>query len=495
VPGCEVQIVDPKSNTLLPDGTMGEVVISGPSVTCGYWGEIEVVEGRLTREPTAQPFRTGDLGFLDSGELYVTGRKKDLMIVGGRNLYPQDIERSAMKAHEAVENCASFTIDTAEGERVIVLAEVKRGLRNGKLSPVRGAIQRALLEEHDVSIADLVFVNPLSIPRTSSGKVKRFSCREHYLSQTVPGMIQDCKAQESNGSGIRDQGSVSADMPVMVGLRDPDREQSSPGLSVVTNYIRHWASEHLGLEPASITSTSKLSELGLDSLRAIDLQLSLLRDCGLSVSPSAFADGVSVGELARRSQFVVPSEPPLAVLLANETVELRFNVMPERFVQETLFTKTYRIWKGYAEALFDRDYKSEMLASPDHLIFLTALTHTQKLAYVCMAYELGFSPEPNAKERFKFWPTDVRVTMPQMVTQSSNLCQQLWVYDKRHISGNKYQVKCRTLIGSMEILIDSTMLMLEPASGNDAAAAYAERTSNGSASVRRNGSGILCRGE
>jgi hypothetical protein len=137
--------------------------------------------------------------------------------------------------------------------------------------------------------------------------------------------------------------------------------------------------------------------------------------------------------------------------------------MPERFVRETLFTKTYRIWKGYAEAVFDRDYKSEMLASPDHLVFLTALTHTQKLAYVCMAYELGFPPEPGGQERFKFWPTDVRVTMPQMVTQNSDLRQQLWVYDKRHVSGNKYQVKCRTLIGSMEIMIDSTMLMLEAA--------------------------------
>ena len=230
----------------------------------------------------------------------------------------------------------------------------------------------------------------------------------------------------------------------------------------VTNYLRRWASKNLGLEPASITNDSRLSELGLDSLRAVDLQLSLNRDCGVSVSPCAFADGVSVGELAQRAiRFVAPAGPPRAVIPAEETVHLRFNVMPSRFVQEDLYTKEYRIWTGYAEAIFDREYKSEMVASPDHLIFLTALTHTQKLAYVYMAHELGISHDPNTKERFKFWPTDVRVTMPQMVTENANLRQQMWVYDKRHVSGNKYQVKCRSLIASMEILIDSTMLMLE----------------------------------
>jgi acyl carrier protein len=230
----------------------------------------------------------------------------------------------------------------------------------------------------------------------------------------------------------------------------------------VMNYLRRWASKNLGLEPASITNESRLSELGLDSLRAVELQLSLNRDCGLSVSPCAFTDGVSVGELAHRAiRFTAPSGPPLAVVPAKETVDLRFNVMPSRFVQETLFTKEYRIWSGYAEAIFDRDYKSEMVASPDHLIFLTALTHTQKLAYVYMAHELGFSHDPKTTEKFKFWPTDVRVSMPQMVTENENLRQQLWIFDKRHVSGNKFQVKCRSLIASMEILIDSTMLMLE----------------------------------
>ena len=103
----------------------------------------------------------------------------------------------------------------------------------------------------------------------------------------------------------------------------------------------------------------------------------------------------------------------------------------------------------------------EMLASPDHLVFLTALPHTQKLAYICMAHELGVSAEASSQECFKFWPTDVRVNMPQMVTDSADLRQQLWIDDRRPVSEGKYQVKCRTLIGSMEITIESTMLILE----------------------------------
>ncbi|HUN80626.1 MAG TPA: hypothetical protein VMV81_03870, partial [Phycisphaerae bacterium] len=152
--------------------------------------------------------------------------------------------------------------------------------------------------------------------------------------------------------------------------------------------------------------------------------------------------------------------PPLAVLPAKESVDLRFNVMPGRFVQETLQVTEYRVWKGYAEAIFDRDYRSEMKASPDHLIFLTALAHTQKLAYVYMTHELGLTYESGAEERFKFWPTDVRVTMPQMISENKGVRQQLWAYDKRQIGDNKFMVRCRSLIGSMEIQIESMMLML-----------------------------------
>ena len=435
VPPGHIQIVDQSSDAPLPDGEIGEVIVSGENVTCGYWGDVEVLEGRLVSDQRIRTLRTGDLGFMDCGELFITGRKKEMMIVGGRKIYPQDVESSAMRAHEALEGCVSFAIDSVEGEKIVAVAEVNRRFRNGDLAPIRRAIHQAVLEDQDLSLTDLVLVTPHSIPRTSSGKVQRIACREFYLAKEVPGMIQEL-AHGSNGSNGRSD--------------------------EVTTYIQRWASKNLGLEPAAITCASRLSELGLDSLRSVDLQLSLLRDCGLSVSASAFADGVTVAELAQRSlKFEVPDEPPLAVLPARETVDLRFNVMPERFVQETLLTKEYKIWKGYAEAVFDRDYKSEMAASPDHLIFLTALTHTQKLAYVYMAHELGFGYEPGAVERFKFWPTDVRVTMPQMVSQSAGLRHQLWAYDKRHVSGNKYQVKCRSLIGSMEILIDSTMLLLE----------------------------------
>ncbi|MEE1930236.1 fatty acyl-AMP ligase [Streptomyces sp. TRM 70351] len=202
----ELRVVDPQSCVPLPDGTVGELWLRGPNVSRGYWNADE--EGRRTFSgtlPADAPgdgrwLRTGDLGVVHGGEVYVTGRMKDLVIVGGRNHYPQDIELTAEEAHPSVRphHVAAFSVaadDAAPphaagqpegdaGERLVVLAERTRQAvedRTEDASEVAAAIRTAVSARHGVAVHDVVLLRPGQVPRTSSGKVARAAARTGYL--------------------------------------------------------------------------------------------------------------------------------------------------------------------------------------------------------------------------------------------------------------------------------------------------------------------------
>jgi hypothetical protein len=113
------------------------------------------------------------------------------------------------------------------------------------------------------------------------------------------------------------------------------------------------------------------------------------------------------------------------VIRDTSTQSLHFNVMPDRPVSETLTAKEYRVWGDCVEAEFDRAYSSSMLNSPDHLIFLTALIQVQRITYLLMCLQLDLPYEPFGPELVKIWPTDIRVSMPKMVTQTAGLVHTL----------------------------------------------------------------------
>jgi len=183
--------------------------VSGPSVALGYWNRPEETEYtyRAYLADTGEgPFlRTGDLGFLRNGDLFVTGRLKDLIIIGGRNHYPQDIERTVEQGHPALRSggCAAFSCDVAGEEQLIVLAEVERRYRPGpsrqdgarglspKEFPLPGArevirsIRQAVAEYHDLRVHEVFLVKIGSIPKTSSGKIQRSACRSRFLEGSI----------------------------------------------------------------------------------------------------------------------------------------------------------------------------------------------------------------------------------------------------------------------------------------------------------------------
>lgn len=199
--GQSVRIVDPATADLLPAGEVGEIWVQGPNIGRGYAGcesqTRETFHARLGRLP-GHWLRTGDLGTMLDGQLLVTGRLKDLIIVDGRNHYPQDVEASAQAAHRAIrpDRLAAFAVPaghvpgggaaagaTIAAERAVVVAEHARGLspqaRDRK--EVTAAVRAAVSARHGLRLADILLVPPGAVPRTSSGKVSRTLTRSRYL--------------------------------------------------------------------------------------------------------------------------------------------------------------------------------------------------------------------------------------------------------------------------------------------------------------------------
>ncbi|MDG4827792.1 fatty acyl-AMP ligase [Solwaraspora sp. WMMD1047] len=193
--GVSVRVVDPAAHHRLADGEIGEIWVRGPNVADGYWARpdrtAEVFAGRL--RPAAADdtddgpwLRTGDLGFLLDGRLHVTGRLKDLVIVRGRNHYPDDIEITVQQAVGEPNPglAAAFAVDLDGTERLIVLLEANRDLLGAEPAArdaTRAALRREVTRRHGVDVHDLVLVRRGLLARTSSGKIRRGTCRDQYL--------------------------------------------------------------------------------------------------------------------------------------------------------------------------------------------------------------------------------------------------------------------------------------------------------------------------
>lgn len=190
--GQTVTIVDPHSCTPCRDGCVGEIWVSGPSVARGYWQRPEESEktfgARLAGSGESPFLRTGDLGFVQQGRLFVTGRLKDLIVVRGNNHYPQDIERTAQRSHPALrpEGGAAFALAIEGEERLVLVQELCRSAyRHPDAAPILGAIRAAVVAEHGLLVHAVMLIEAGSLPRTTSGKVRRRACREQLRNGTL----------------------------------------------------------------------------------------------------------------------------------------------------------------------------------------------------------------------------------------------------------------------------------------------------------------------
>lgn len=189
--GLEAVIVDPETMIQRPPGEIGEIWIRGPSVAQGYWNRpretSHIFQAYLKKTGEGPFLRTGDLGFLLDGELFVTGRLKDLIIIRGRNCHPQDIELTAESSHPGLRaGCgAAFGVDVDGVERLVVVQEVKREHRHGNTAEMLTAIRQAIFQQHQLRSYTVVLIHPTTIPKTSSGKIQRHAARASFLNGTL----------------------------------------------------------------------------------------------------------------------------------------------------------------------------------------------------------------------------------------------------------------------------------------------------------------------
>ncbi|SEG84343.1 amino acid adenylation domain-containing protein [Actinacidiphila yanglinensis] len=272
----QVRIVDPDSGLRREEGTVGEIWIASPSVPEGYLGRPEesaaVFRAALEDEPGTRYLRTGDLGYLSGGELHVSGRLKDLVIIRGRNHYPQDIEESAEAAHPALSRGggAAFSLKVLDAEELVVVHEVHRSFE-GDLAEVAEAVSTAVAAAHGVRPYAVVLIRTGGLPRTSSGKVQRRACREELLAGALPELARTAPPRES-GSAAQD-------------LRTADV------LDVLRTELEHV------LGQGAFAEDSPLVALGLDSLGAVGLQQRIERALGRRVELDDVSD-LSLTELA-----------------------------------------------------------------------------------------------------------------------------------------------------------------------------------------------------
>ncbi|MGB2924980.1 MAG: fatty acyl-AMP ligase [Limnothrix sp.] len=204
----QILIVDPEAKTTLEDGKVGEIWAAGSGIGKGYWKQPTATEETFNAYVGDKgPFlRTGDLGFVKDGELYITGRMKEVMILWGRYRYPQDIEATVEKCHPALRPSlgAAFSIEAEDDERLVVVHEVERShIRNLKVEEIVSAIRQAIYEEHTVEVYAIALIRTASMPKTSSGKIQRRGCRQQYLEGRLNTVAQwQLQSEESSISEL-----------------------------------------------------------------------------------------------------------------------------------------------------------------------------------------------------------------------------------------------------------------------------------------------------
>ena len=280
-----ILVADPQTLSTSGPDEVGEIWVSGPSVAQGYWNRPDVTaqtfQAFLSDTGEGPFLRTGDLGFVKDGEVFITGRLKDLIIIRGRNHYPQDIEQTAGKSHERLRqgNAAAFVVTIDGRDRLVVVHEVERG-RHLNLEPIYEAIRREVAAEHELPVEAIALVKAGSIPKTSSGKMQRHESRRAFLEGQLE-VVGQWKAWETIADRMADSGK-----PIFVGSHGDDstaangaiarprslpRDAAPATLELVMEQVRRVAGERA----RGMTIDTSLIELGLDSLERMEIAASL----------------------------------------------------------------------------------------------------------------------------------------------------------------------------------------------------------------------------
>ncbi len=291
----EVKIVDPDTARPLDPGRIGEIWVAGPSVTAGYWGrpaDTEATFNAALAGATGGPFlRTGDLGFLWEGELFVTGRRKELIIIRGKNFYPQDIEATVANCHDALAGAVGcvFSVDDGADERLIVTQELNRKCDDADLQKIVTAIRQAVWEDHELQPEAVVLLKRLGVPRTSSGKIQRLACRDAFLAQTLPVVAQWTASPPPSST----PGPDAVCLPAFACRSDGPLTRLALRRRLVSR-----SAELLNLPPAEVDTRLPFGQYGLDSVKAVSLSAELGGWIGVDLPATLLWDHPTIDALS-----------------------------------------------------------------------------------------------------------------------------------------------------------------------------------------------------
>ncbi len=290
----EILIVDPVALQPCEAGAIGEVWLRSPSVAVGYWNKpeatLETFCARVSGSE-ARYLRTGDLGFLRNGELFVNGRLKELIILRGRNLYPQDIEATVQGAWEGLRKGggASFSVDIDGEERLIVVQEVERTfLRELDPERVEADVRQAIAEVHEAHLYDLVLIRPATLAKTSSGKIQRRKSQRDYIDGRLDGLYR------SRAPQAYAEPSVGA-------------MEDVPGGQGIESKLRREAARVLQIEPGQLKVDASLVGQGMDSLALVEFIHAIEQVCGAIYPLEKLLAGASLQRVIEETATASPS--------------------------------------------------------------------------------------------------------------------------------------------------------------------------------------------
>ncbi|MEU1402902.1 amino acid adenylation domain-containing protein [Streptomyces sp. NPDC005728] len=289
-----VRIVDPVDGRSLSDGHVGEIQVHSESNGAGYWGGGHDTRAVFGATPpgavAASHVRTGDLGFVHAGRLHVTGRMKDLVIHRGRNLHPEDLEIDVAASSPSLRpGCgAVFSVDDGGEEAIVVCQEVRPGLTDDRYPQLARGIRDALSRQYGVAARTIALLPPGAIPKTSSGKVQRQAARARFLSGDLPVLWSRT---------VRDRQAGAARLADLVSARSLREATGRQRRDLLTDALCRYLQRTLG-EDELLDSAASPTSLGLDSLKAVQLQHELESLLDIRLRPSLVLRAGSLAELA-----------------------------------------------------------------------------------------------------------------------------------------------------------------------------------------------------
>ncbi len=284
--GDLIVIVDPATNVALPEGHVGEIFAQGKAISPGYWNKPKKTISQLkARIPGFEGtfLRTGDLGAIYNGQLYITGRIKELIIINGVNYYPSDLEKTVEECHPALQTngCGVFSIDGESSEELVVIQEIRRTALQGlDTERVIDSIIRAVGVSHEISINAIWLIMPGHLPKTHSGKIRHNACKQKWLE----GKFKTVYKWEKQEGGAENMQTTEA-------------EEISE--EMIREWLISWISRKSRIAKEKIDPDEQVLAYGIDSMGAVELERDAEEAFGIELHPLDLMENNRIRELAR----------------------------------------------------------------------------------------------------------------------------------------------------------------------------------------------------